>query len=302
MEIAVVVVSYRNPCSRDRLGLGPDPPVVWVDNGEVRPSIRETGGLFRISPGRNLGFARGMNLGLRALGWDLPAPPVAPGVFPLLPFRETPPGLAFLVNADARITGGSLDTAARWFRRDPHLGVLGPLVRDLQGVVQPSARGFPNLAQGLFHRTSMLARLRPDDPRLRAYLHPLGPPAEMESSEEPRDVDWVSGAAMMVRRAALETVQGFDERFFMYAEDIDLCMRLRASGWAARWWPGLKVTHAGAASSKQHPEAAVDAHHRSLWRYYNRWLRRNALEAFAVGSGLLLRQIARLVAGPRRGL
>ncbi len=87
-----------------------------------------------------------------------------------------------------------------------------------------------------------------------------------------RDVDWVSGAAVWLRRAALEEVGGWDERYFMYVEDVDLCWSLRRAGWRVAYEPGGTVVHVQGASTDRHPYRMIVAHHRSLLRYAaKRW-------------------------------
>ena len=72
---------------------------------------------------------------------------------------------------------------------------------------------------------------------------PLFPPLQLASGSRAQAVDWVGGAAMMVRRDAFLDVGGFDSSIFMYMEDVDLCRRLRANGWTIRYEPGVSVEH-----------------------------------------------------------
>ena len=83
----------------------------------------------------------------------------------------------------------------------------------------------------------------------------------------PRLVDWVSGAAIWLRRRALDDVGGWDERYFMYLEDTDLCWRLRAAGWEVAYEPGGIVVHVQGASASRHPYRMLLEHHRSAWRF-----------------------------------
>jgi N-acetylglucosaminyl-diphospho-decaprenol L-rhamnosyltransferase len=82
----------------------------------------------------------------------------------------------------------------------------------------------------------------------------------------------VSGAAIWLRRAALDAVGGWDERYFMYVEDVDLCWRLQRAGWRATYEPAAEVTHVHGASTDQHPYRMILEHHRSLLRFaQKRW-------------------------------
>jgi N-acetylglucosaminyl-diphospho-decaprenol L-rhamnosyltransferase len=87
-----------------------------------------------------------------------------------------------------------------------------------------------------------------------------------------RAVDWVSGAAVWLRRDALDDVGGWDERYFMYLEDVDLCWRLRGAGWDVTYEPAAAVRHVQGASTARHPYRMLLAHHRSAWRFSQRRL------------------------------
>jgi hypothetical protein len=106
------------------------------------------------------------------------------------------------------------------------------------------------------------------------------------SDHESLTVDWLSGACMLARRDALESVRGFDERYFLYWEDADLCRRLRARGYHVRYVPNATAVHAVGQSSKTAPARAIRAFHDSAYLYYEthvapsglkRWLARMLL-------------------------
>jgi N-acetylglucosaminyl-diphospho-decaprenol L-rhamnosyltransferase len=102
-------------------------------------------------------------------------------------------------------------------------------------------------------------------------------------------VDWVSGACMLVRRSAFEAVGGFDEGYFMYVEDVDLCWRLARAGWRIGYEPSGRVVHALGASSRLMPYRMIAAHHRSLLRFASRTTtggRRAVLPLVAAGLGV----------------
>ena len=86
-------------------------------------------------------------------------------------------------------------------------------------------------------------------------------------TDEPGPVDWISGACLAVRRRAWEAVGGFDEAFFMFLEDVDLCRRLHAAGWGVAYEPGGRVVHVEGASRASAPYRMIAAHHISLLRY-----------------------------------
>ncbi|MCA1584385.1 MAG: glycosyltransferase family 2 protein [Acidobacteria bacterium] len=147
---------------------------------------------------------------------------------------------------------------------DTHLdvGVVGPLIRETDGRIQPSARRFPGVSTALGGRSSWLTRAMPGN-RLTARNLLTG-----THVREPIVVDWVSGACMLLRREAFDAVHGFDERFFMYWEDADLCRRLGDAGWKTMYHPRVAVRHAAGTASRQAPTRAQFAFHRSVFRYY----------------------------------
>jgi N-acetylglucosaminyl-diphospho-decaprenol L-rhamnosyltransferase len=99
------------------------------------------------------------------------------------------------------------------------------------------------------------------NPWTRRYRH-IG-----QEQHQAREADWVSGAFFVARRTAFDEVGGFDERYFMYVEDVDLCWRLRRAGWAIRYEPAAEIVHTQGLSASQHPYRMLVAHHRSMWRF-----------------------------------
>jgi GT2 family glycosyltransferase len=152
--------------------------------------------------------------------------------------------------------------------RHPDVGVVGPRITNLDGTVQASARRFPDFTTAIAGRSSWLTRVLPRNPLSRHNL-----PALDVQSGEPVDVDWVSGACMMVRRAAFDQVGGMDEGFFLYWEDADFCRRLEDAGWRTTYWPAVSVLHAGAGSSRYAIDASLVAFHQSACRLYRKHAR-----------------------------
>ena len=141
--------------------------------------------------------------------------------------------------ADERAIGQLVDYA----RTRPDAGVVGPRILNTDGTVQGSARRFPGVTTAVAGRSSWLTRKFPNNPLSRHNLPSL------DGRTTPLNVDWVSGACMLVRRTAFEQVDGMDERFFLYWEDADLCRRLGEKGWRTVYFPGATIVHAGGRSS-----------------------------------------------------
>ena len=164
----------------------------------------------------NLGFGRGCNVGMRAARGRT----------------------VLLLNSDTALVDDGVLRRAERLEHDPHVGVAGPrLVLD-DGRPQPSARRFPSLA-GLLLSELRLHRLLP---RAAAADLLLGPYWDHAAE---REVDWVVGAAMLVRHDVFAATGGFDERFFLYGEEVEWCRRIRAAGWTVLFSPAAEVRHVG---------------------------------------------------------
>ncbi|MDH7487168.1 MAG: glycosyltransferase family 2 protein [Anaerolineae bacterium] len=148
------------------------------------------------------------------------------------------------LNPDTEIVGDALPTMVRTMEARPTVGALGPQLRYPDGTVQSSRRRFPTLTTAFFEST-LLAQWWPENPWARRYRL-----AERPDDLE-QEVDWLVGACLLVRREALEQVGGFDEGFFMYSEEMDLCRRLRAAGWRVVYLPSAQVIHHEGRSSEQ---------------------------------------------------
>lgn len=146
-----------------------------------------------------------------------------------------------VLNPDTRVTPVAMRECLDELQRRPDVGVLSPRVVDGQGRFDLRCkRGFPTL-WGTFTHVARLDRVLRDRRSLRYTMRWL-------PEVSPSDVEAVSGAVMFVRADALQLTGGFDERFFMYGEDIDLCVRIAGLGWRVRYWPEVTVTHLGRGS------------------------------------------------------
>jgi N-acetylglucosaminyl-diphospho-decaprenol L-rhamnosyltransferase len=142
---------------------------------------------------------------------------------------------------------------------DPGAGVVGPRLFNPDGSTYPSVRTFPDLVDAIGH--GLLGMVAPANPFTRRYRM-----LDVDHSV-PADVDWVSGACLLVRREAWDAVGGFDTRYFMYLEDVDLCWRVGRAGWRVAFEPDAEVVHVQGVSAGRHPYRMLVAHHRSMWRF-----------------------------------
>jgi N-acetylglucosaminyl-diphospho-decaprenol L-rhamnosyltransferase len=290
-ELIVVTVTYSPGAHLDRflasLSHATDRPVtvVMADNGstdgapeaalEKHPNSR----LFRT--GANLGYGAAVNRAVSSYLID--------------------EGLAgdpeFFVVANPDVVWGprSIDEMLEAGTRWPRAGALGPLIRDPDGSVYPSARHQPSLIRGGMH--AVVSPFRMSNPWTAAYRQD-----RMEPSE--REVGWLSGSCLLLRRAAFDDVHGFDPRYFMYMEDVDLGDRLGRAGWLNVYVPMAEILHDKGHATGRDPACNLAAHHRSTYTFladrHRRWwqapLRWSIKSALAVREGLVVRSARRKLA------
>jgi N-acetylglucosaminyl-diphospho-decaprenol L-rhamnosyltransferase len=247
--IAVVLVTYESaedlPACIASLPAAAAPhelEIVVVDNASRDDSagVGRSLGAKVIESQRNLGYSRAANRGA--------ASTAAPWLL--------------VANPDTLLPPGSLARLVATASSDPRIACVGPRLRNLDGSDYPTGRRFPSLLIGGLH--ALLGPVWPDNPATRRYhLTDL-------DRTRPARVDWVSGACMLLRRSAFDEVGGFDGSYFMYFEDMDLCLRLARVGWKIVLEPRAIVEHVVGGSTRSAPYRKVLNHHRSTLRFYRR--------------------------------
>jgi N-acetylglucosaminyl-diphospho-decaprenol L-rhamnosyltransferase len=274
-ELVVVTVTYSPGPHLDRflatMAHATERPVtvVMADNGSTDGAPEEA--LERhpnarlLRTGANLGYGAAVN---RAVA-DYLADPATDSEF----FVVANPDVLW----GPRSIDAMLEAAARW----PRAGALGPLIRDPDGSVYPSARHQPSLIRGGMH--AVVGPVWKSNPWTAAYRQ-----ERVELSERP--VGWLSGSCLLLRRAAFDEVRGFDERYFMYMEDVDLGDRLHEAGWLNVYVPTAEILHDKGHSTGRDPARNLAAHHastytfladrhRGWWQAPLRWAFKSALAA-----------------------
>jgi N-acetylglucosaminyl-diphospho-decaprenol L-rhamnosyltransferase len=226
-------------------GAGP-PEIVVVDNGSRDGSIaalrRAVPAVPVVEPGRNLGYAAAANRGT--------ALTTAPVVV--------------VCNPDLEVQRGTAAAVLARFSSEPDLAAVGPALHNPDGSQYPSARTHPALLDAAGH--AVVGRVRPRNRFTRRYRQ-----LDVDWTRS-RDVDWLSGAMLFLRRAAVDSVGGWDEHYFMYMEDVDLCWRLRRMGWRVAYEPAGAAIHVQGASTAGRPYRMIVEHHRSAYRFaHRRW-------------------------------
>lgn len=195
-----------------------------------------------LEPGTNLGYAGGNNLGLRH----------AQGRYVLI------------LNPDTELVPDALSHLVQALDAQPSIGVVGPALLFPDGRHQSSRRRFPTALVGLVESTP-LEFLFAASPLLRDFRlldHP---------DDQPQPVDWLVGAALVVRREVVEQVGLLDEAFFMYFEELDWQRRIKAAGWSIWYWPEARVVHHEGASSGQVVARRHILFASSKIEYYRKW-------------------------------
>jgi N-acetylglucosaminyl-diphospho-decaprenol L-rhamnosyltransferase len=246
--LTVVTVTYSPGSHLDRflssLSLATDRPltVVMADNGSTDGAPEEALERYPntqlLRTGANLGYGSAVNRAVAKLAGD--------------------DEFVMVANPDVQWGPGSIDAlmdaAARW----PRAATFGPLIRDPDGSVYPSARHLPSLIRGGMH--AVVGPIWKNNPWTLAYRQ-----EHLEPSERP--VGWLSGSCLLVRRAAFEQVGGFDERYFMYMEDVDLGDRLGKAGWLNVYVPSAEILHDKGHATGRDPARNLAAHHTSTYTY-----------------------------------
>jgi N-acetylglucosaminyl-diphospho-decaprenol L-rhamnosyltransferase len=252
--IGAVVVDHEAgrhlaACVRSLLEDGID-DVVVVENGAAGtavaaladiPEVATASSVTVVRPGRNLGLGAGVNRGLAALAGD------------------DAPEWVLVANPDLIVHRGALTALRRALENHPAWAIVGPRIFTETGEVYPSVRTFPSFTDAAGH--ALLAQFNPENRYTRRYK-----PGSPEGDVVTR-AGWVSGSCFLARRVALEELGGFDEAYFMYLEDTDLCWRAHQAGWGVGFAGTASVTHVQGVTTARHPYRMMAAHHRSALRF-----------------------------------
>ncbi|GAA3017283.1 glycosyltransferase family 2 protein [Actinokineospora globicatena] len=247
-RLAVVTVTYSPGDTLERFvqtlaaATSRDVRVVLADNGSVDGAPEAAAAAHDhvdlVRTGGNLGYGGGANRGVAALGPEY--------------------GWVVVANPDLEWAPGSLDDLLAAAERWPRGGSFGPLITERDGAVYPSAREVPSLSKGIGH--GLLGKVWPANPWTRAYK-------QSATDVREREAGWLSGSCLLLRRAAFDSVDGFDTRYFMYFEDVDLGERLSQAGWQNVYVPSASVMHIQGVSTAKVSEKMLVAHHDSAYRF-----------------------------------
>jgi N-acetylglucosaminyl-diphospho-decaprenol L-rhamnosyltransferase len=225
--------------------------VVIVDNASddlaLERAAASAHGATILELADNVGYGAGVTAGINA--------------------RATDVDYVLITNPDVTFAAGSIDALVSAADELTAAGSFGPKILDAEGNTYPSARNLPSLRNGIGH--AMFSRFWPNNPWSQSYR------SDQNYGSERRNAGWLSGACLLVRKSAYDVVGGFDPRFFMYFEDVDLGARLGKLGWSNIYVPDAVVTHTGAHSTSGSAKRMERVHHNSAYIYlaekYSAW-------------------------------
>jgi len=245
--------------------------LVVVENGDEGSAAGALGELTErceiVRPGTNVGFGAGVNRGVARV--------------------SEAHEILIVANPDAVVHRGALDLLVRSLEDHPEWGIVGPTVLTESGAVYPSVRRFPSPLDAAGH--ALFGLLSDENPFTRRY--------RSAGSRPDGGVDWVSGSFFAIRRQSFEELGGFDEAYFMFAEDMDLCFRAHELGIGVGVAPTAVVTHVEGVTRRAHPYRMLVAHHRSALRFAVSTTRGPARAALPLAAAVLwLRLVGSLAA------
>jgi len=249
-DVGIVTVSYNSSAqladflpgahaSVTRASSRATSHVVIADNGSADIAVTQV--LAKkfaarvVQLDRNAGYGAAANAGVAALPAEC--------------------SIVLISNPDVTLTTESVSLLRASLLADENIGIVGPRIRNADGSVYPSARAIPSLRTGVGH--GLFSRVWPGNPWTRRYH------SDAFRSEVNVDAGWLSGACLMMRRSTFDQLGGFDERYFMYFEDVDLGFRAGHAGLRNVYVPGAVVTHVGGETTRVNKPEMLAAHHDS---------------------------------------
>ncbi|MGB5749465.1 MAG: glycosyltransferase family 2 protein, partial [Desulfobacterales bacterium] len=212
---------------------------------------------------RNIGFSGGVNQVL----------------------KKTSSPYIVILNPDTIIFDNFFESVIGFMEKNSDVGILGPKVMNPDQSIQASARAFPTFHSAFCGRKSLLTRVLPNNCFTCANIL-----SNTSDGRTPMEVDWVSGACMVVKRKALDDVGLLDERFFLYWEDVDWCKRMWDKGWKVTYYPRATIQHAVGGSSEHNLIRSIFEFHKSANAYFAKYLKSpKSLKKPLIIAGLSLR-------------
>jgi GT2 family glycosyltransferase len=253
MTLSIIIVNYNTEemlkgCLESiYAGSNGTPLDVWVvDNNSRDHSVAMVKSLFprvrMIENQSNIGFSKANNMVVSQSRSDY----------------------LLLLNPDTLILGNAIERMVKFMREHPEVGIAGCKVLNRDGTLQLACRRSIPTPEVAFYRLTGLSRLFPKSRVLAKYN------MTYESPDQTHEVDAVSGAFLMIRREVVETIGPLDERFFMYGEELDWCLRTKRAGWAVMYHPGAQIIHYKGESTKYNSRKAAIEFYRAMYLFHKK--------------------------------
>jgi len=250
-KLSIIIINYNSSqllksCLNSIRENPPDSPyeVIVSDNGSQDDSLDMIKSEFPqvklIENQENLGFSKATNKEIDASSGEY----------------------MFVLNTDIIMLDSTLNSLIDFMDSHPEVGIVGPQLTNPDGKPQPCARPFPTRTHLMLGRRSLLIYV-PYFKKKSASLRTI--------SDKPIEVDTVAGGAIMLRRKALGDVGKFDERFFLYMEDVDICRRLKQAGWKIIYNPEIKIIHHWEGTTSRYRRRSFLKHHISIYKYFQKY-------------------------------
>ena len=272
MDLSIIIVNYQHSHILDnclesvyRTIEKIQFEVILVDNSSkddgLEPILKRYTKIRFINNSKNVGFARANNQGAK----------IASGDF-----------LLFL-NPDTTMIEDAVESMLDYIQSDSSIGILAPKVMNPDQTIQYSCRKFPTIWSGLFNRYSLTTRLFPNNRYSRDYLM-----LDYDHNSI-RSVDWVSGCCMMMSESTLKKVGGFDENYFLFIEDVDLCQVIKKKGLRVVYFPNAKIFHKISSSNARSTSRVIIKRHQGMIYYNQKYSETNLIVQYMINSIIIAR-------------
>jgi N-acetylglucosaminyl-diphospho-decaprenol L-rhamnosyltransferase len=278
VDLSCIIVNYKNSgplkdclASLYQTVQGLEFEVIIVDNSENDPGLQPLKELYPkaqfISNSSNVGFSKANNQ----------AGKIGQG------------NVLIFLNPDTILPDQSINSMYRYFRSHTETGALGPKVVNPDGSLQYSCRRYPTLWTGLFNRYSILSQLFPGNRFTSQYL------MRDFDHNEIRPVDWLSGCCLMVSKSTFDISHGFDENYFLFNEDVDLCRTINQAGKEVIYFPEAKVIHQVSTSNSKTTARVIIQRHLGMMHYFKKHHGGNLLTRGVINFFISLRGVTQLL-------
>ena len=278
MDLSIIIVNYHHSHMLDnclesvyRTIEKIQFEVILVDNSSkddgLEPILKRYTKIQFINNSKNVGFARANNQGAK----------IASGDFLLF------------INPDTVMIEDAIESMLDYIRSDSSIGILGPKVLNSDQTVQYSCRKFPTIWSGLFNRYSLMTRLFPNNRYSRDYLM-----LDYDHNSI-RSVDWVSGCCMMLSELTLKKANGFDENYFLFIEDVDLCQVIKKKGLRVVYFPNAKIFHKISSSNAHSTSRVIIKRHQGMIYYNQKYSETNLIIQYMINSIIMARCLLQIL-------